>query len=244
MKASLNKAIIFLSGASIGSLVTWLLVKEKYRIKCEERIAENREAFRIRLDEIYETSSKKAKASINKPDIKNFNIDSKENNIEKELPVKSYESILNTIDNSTNKIDYTKFFPKDDSEYITTEVDLNNESEDKNIEDYVQYDSYTPYNDATENSFESSEDIILITKEDYMYSNENDHLTLTLYSDGTVADEMEEEVEDYESLIGYNPTQYFTSNNDSVFLRNNKRTADIELIKDDRTFIEVKEDYM
>lgn len=230
MQKGLKQAIIFLSGAGIGSLVTWFSVKEKYRIQCEERIAENREAFRKRLDEIYESSSKKAKASINKPDIKNIGIEPEHDKISS---IKSYESIIKTIDNSTNKIDYTKFFPKDDSDNIKTDLNLNDiDISENNIES----------NDTIEEN--NDEWLIEITREDYMYSNDYDHLTLTLYSDNVVADELEQEIDNFDTLIGDNPYSYFTSNKDTVFLRNHNRQADIELIKDDRSYIEAKEDYM
>ena len=68
MKLNLMKIkepLIFLGGAGIGSVITWLVVKEKYRSQAQEEIESVKETFtRINKEAI-----EKAAAAKNKPDI-------------------------------------------------------------------------------------------------------------------------------------------------------------------------------
>lgn len=65
-------------------------------------------------------------------------------------------------------------------------------------------------------------------------------ISLTLYSDGVVADDADEIMEDTEDKIGENFEEYFGKYDDEVaWVRNEKYKVEYEICKDNRTYEEV-----
>ena len=73
MNNTLSKAIIFITGATVGSLITWKILKTKYEQYIEEEIISVKEAY----EKIYDTSD-------------NFNIEESKSN---ESEVEEYKNI-------------------------------------------------------------------------------------------------------------------------------------------------------
>ena len=61
----MNKLFIFVLGAATGSVVTWQLVKEKYRRLADEEI----ESVKVSFRKLQEDAQKRAEAAKNKPDL-------------------------------------------------------------------------------------------------------------------------------------------------------------------------------
>ena len=70
-----------------------------------------------------------------------------------------------------------------------------------------------------------------------------DQISLTYYADGVLADENDEVIEDVEDAVGIDSLNRFGEyEDDSVFVRNDARKCDYEILLDQRTYSEVVED--
>ena len=70
-----------------------------------------------------------------------------------------------------------------------------------------------------------------------------DRISLTYYADGVLADENDEVIEDVEDAVGIDSLNRFGEyEDDSVFVRNDARKCDYEILLDQRTYSEVVED--
>jgi hypothetical protein len=73
------------------------------------------------------------------------------------------------------------------------------------------------------------------SREDYM------EISLTYYADGMLADEDDDLVEDVEGTVGFESLTHFGEfEDDSVYVRNESRKADYEILKDERKYTDVK----
>lgn len=65
--------------------------------------------------------------------------------------------------------------------------------------------------------------------------------SLTYYEDGVLTDEYDEPIEDIDDLIGLESLDHFGEyEDDSVFVRNDGRRTDYEILRDTRTYAEAK----
>ena len=72
---------------------------------------------------------------------------------------------------------------------------------------------------------------------------EYEQISLTYYADGVLADENDEVIEDVEDAVGIDSLNHFGEyEDDSVFVRNDARKCDYEILLDQRTYSEVAED--
>lgn len=70
-----------------------------------------------------------------------------------------------------------------------------------------------------------------------------EQISLTYYADGVLADENDEVIEDVEDAVGIDSLNHFGEyEDDSVFVRNDARKCDYEILLDQRTYSEVVED--
>lgn len=69
MMERFKSPLIFSAGLVIGSIVTWLCVKDHYRSEKEEEIASVKEVYAKRFDNINKEAIEKAAIATNKPDI-------------------------------------------------------------------------------------------------------------------------------------------------------------------------------
>lgn len=77
----MNKGFIFMLGASIGSLVTWKIVKEKYKRIADEEIDSIREHYSRKLNKLYDNTNNIVKEESEEPlvdDIPDFTNENKE----------------------------------------------------------------------------------------------------------------------------------------------------------------------
>lgn len=65
-------------------------------------------------------------------------------------------------------------------------------------------------------------------------------VSLTFYSDGTLADDNDEMIEDIEEIVGSDFRDHFGEyEEDSVFVRNDKRKCDYEILADQRPYSDI-----
>lgn len=70
-----------------------------------------------------------------------------------------------------------------------------------------------------------------------------DQISLTYYADGILADENDEVIDDVEETVGIESLNHFGEyEDDSVFVRNDTRKCDYEILLDQRTYSEVAEE--
>lgn len=194
--SKLNFAM-FMAGATVGSVATWLYLKKHY-----EQIAQE------------EIDSVKAVFAERKPDFFEKNDDKK----------------LDEQAENQHKADIAKLKP-DLVEYAAK----------------LQEEGYTNYTEHSKKSVNEEKDKPMIEDEPYVISpdefGESDNYTqinLTYYSDGTLADDEDEVMEDIEGTVGENFADHFGDyEDDSVHIRNDRLRCEYEICKDNRTYDEV-----
>lgn len=69
---------------------------------------------------------------------------------------------------------------------------------------------------------------------------EYDQITLTYYADGVLADELDEKIEDVDATVGSESLTHFGEyEDDSVYVRNDARKTDYEILLDRRRYSDV-----
>lgn len=105
----------------------------------------------------------------------------------------------------------------------------------------LRREGYTRYSDADV----SSEDTkmskpYVITPEQFGDNDDYDRISLTYYADQVLADENDEIIEDVEETIGFESLTHFGEyEDDSVFVRNDDKKCDYEILMDQRLYSDV-----
>lgn len=80
----------------------------------------------------------------------------------------------------------------------------------------------------------------IISPEEYGELDDYAKLGLTYYSDGTLADDEDEIVDDIDETVGSDFAEYFGDyEDDSVFVRNDRLKCDYEILRDNRSYADV-----
>lgn len=108
----------------------------------------------------------------------------------------------------------------------------------------VEYSEMTSmYNKPEEEVVEKvpyAKDIYVIDPDEYGELDDYELISLTWYADEVLADDMDNEIDDYEYVVGLNFMNHFGEyEDDSVFIRNDIRKCDYEILRDKRKFSEV-----
>lgn len=192
--SKLNFAM-FMAGATVGSVATWLYLKKHYEQIAQEEIDSVKAVFAERKNVEYtsepdtdEQKDKQHKADIAKlkPDI----------------------------------VDYAAKLQK---------------------EGYVNYTEHSAKNNNDEEKGNSMPDEpYVISPEEFGESDNYEQINLTYYSDGVLADDSDEVMDDIEGTVGENFAEHFGDyEDDSVHIRNDRLRCDYEILKDNRTYDEV-----
>lgn len=81
----------------------------------------------------------------------------------------------------------------------------------------------------------------VIKPDDYGDIYAYDKISLTLYSDGVLTDDMDNPIEDIDEVVGYESLTHFGEyEDDSVFVRNDEMMADYEILLDNRAYSSVQ----
>lgn len=178
----LDKVVIFVAGAALGSFVTWQYAKTKY-----EKIANEEEV------ECFEEDIEK---------VKDEDVDEYYSKVMSAYG--EYPNRYTTLEEMNEYHNYANIYRKEEKE-----TDINMEKP------YV----ISP-DDFDEMGYET--------------------LSFTLYDDGVLTDDQDNiiEDEDKEDLIGDALDHFGEYEDDSVFVRNDDRKLDIEILKDTRTYDE------
>ena len=112
----------------------------------------------------------------------------------------------------------------------------------------LEKEGYTRYSDFGSDEEEkpvSEAGPYVIPPEQFGDNEEHEQISLTYYADGVLADENDEVIEDVEDAVGIDSLNHFGEyEDDSVFVRNDARKCDYEILLDQRTYSEVVEDML
>lgn len=214
----MNKVFIFVLGATVGSLVTWKIVEQKYK--------------KIADDEI-ESVVKHFKNKENSQDV----VDEKKPHPKRsgKYPWGSKEYVENLTEEEKN--DYQKTLDEYEQlayDYSTTELEA------EKIVDKVTYEEYLQHMESPI-VIEPDDDYITpytISPEEFG-EYDNAEKNWTLYSDGVITDEYGDIISDYENYIGDGLQHIGEFVDNVIHVRNENLYWDIELTRIDKSFSEM-----
>ena len=127
--------------------------------------------------------------------------------------------------------------------YVPNVTDLNSYTETLSTQGYTDYANAKEGIVNTTKPVEEVDDVerpYVISPEDFgeMYGYRT--ITFMYFEDGVLTDDQYEPVEDADSLIGLESLEHFGDyEDDSVFVRNDKRKTDYEILKDPRNYADL-----
>lgn len=156
-----------------------------------------------------------------------------------------YERLMNEESESI-KTELKRLYNIDDKTDKTEEV-TNKESDNKtvNIHEYsskLANQGYTDYTDVSTLEEKGDKDVrpYVIEPDRFGEIYEYETISFTYYADGVLADELDERVEDIDSIIGEDSLKHFGEyEDDSVFVRNDELKCDYEILLDSRKYSDV-----
>ena len=123
------------------------------------------------------------------------------------------------------------------------------DKEKPDLKEYVRrlekegYTKYSDFGSDEEEKLVSESGPYVIPPEQFGDDEGYEQIILTYYADGVLADENDEVIEDVEDAVGIDSLNHFGEyEDDSVFVRNEARKCDYEILLDQRTYSEVAED--
>ena len=116
----------------------------------------------------------------------------------------------------------------------------------KEYAEQLKKNGYTRYSDLSaddEGVSDKQTKTYVIPPEQFGDDENYDQISLTYYADGVLADENDEVIDDVEETVGIESLNHFGEyEDDSVFVRNDTRKCDYEILLDQRTYSEVAEE--
>lgn len=190
MNSTLSKLLIFVSGAAIGSAVTWKIVTDRYSQIIEEELESFKNEILEELDEVEE-------------DADDIQEEAESSETDKTL----YSDIIKKggYRNYSNRTPAKQVVPEEEKEEIE--------------------DMGGPY---------------VISPDEFDDNDDYEVVSLVYYSDGVLADEDDNMIEDVEGMVGEDSLNHFGEyEDDSVFVRNDERKTDYEILLDSRNFADI-----
>lgn len=211
-------ALAFIFGVASGAVIAWHCIKKKYEDLAQEEIDSVKEAYAKKEREMQANNVAKPTPANEKPDLKEYS-------------------------ERLQKEGYTQIFegPQTMKEYedqVRKDVDLIKEASVKGRPGRTQYsDAPTMKKEETK---ERSKPYV-IPPEQFGMEDDYEQISLTYYADHVVTDELDEIVEDVEETIGFESLAHFGEyEDDSVYVRNDERKCDYEILLDQMTYVEAR----
>lgn len=162
---------------------------------------------------------------------------------------KKYEELAQEEIDSVKEV-FSKREQELKGEAVSKNIAESIKAEDKekpSIKEYaaiLQKQGYTDYSHMEEEEKEEavtmqSDKPYVIPPEQFGDNEDYEQISLTYYADQILADENDEIVEDVEETVGFESLNHFGEfEDDSVFVRNDMRKCDYEILLDERTYSE------
>lgn len=168
--------------------------------------------------------------------------------VKKKIEDRADKEIESVIDTFKKRFDSVEELLTDEQK---TELGLSNKKINKiDNEENEQYDLKVQNFGYSENDDEHANDITDEIKDEEIFSpyvisvdefgeNDNDETTLILYSDGVLADEEDDIIDDPESIIGDCLDGFDESDDDTIYIRNENNETDYVIIKSEKKFVDI-----
>lgn len=115
-----------------------------------------------------------------------------------------------------------------------------NKAEVEECEKLITRNSYTKYSNVKSREEKAVDGPYVIPPDEYSEFDDYEAISLTYYSDGFLADDMDELVEDVEGTIGLQSLEHFGEyEDDTVFVRNDALKCDYEICLDTRRYKDI-----
>ncbi len=118
-----------------------------------------------------------------------------------------------------------------------------NKPELKEYAEKLKKTGYVRYSDRAQKADVEPEELdkpYVIPPEQFGDNEDYEQISLTYYADRVLTDENDEIIEDVEETVGFESLDHFGEyEDDSVFVRNDARKCDYEILLDQRTYSEV-----
>lgn len=158
---------------------------------------------------------------------------------------RNIQSRLDTIDKKMDNIQFSLTFEPEEDAPDTPEKETT-EASFMEYQTKVRECGYTDYSKHKESVEDSDENINDADDKPYVispdiYGNDGDYdmVTLYYYTDGVVADEDDEVVDDIDDIIGEDSLKHFGEHEkDSVFVRNDRLKCDYEILRVSQSYAE------
>lgn len=210
MNKTLVGVIAFVTGAAIGSVTSWQLLKKYYEQISREEVDSVKEVYARKMKEYehtHEMNNEESKESTVADDI-----DSNSDSENDEISVMEYAKIL-------SKQGYTNYSNSEDIPMVKDTLAIQTNDEEN---EYLEPDG--PY---------------VIPPEDFGDEEEYERITLTYYSDNVLADDNDQRIVDIENIVGYDALESFGEyEDDAVHVINDRLRSYFEILKDERTYDE------
>lgn len=231
MKKSARDAVVFLAGMAFGSVVTWRLVKAKYERIAQEEIDSVKEVFsKNRKAETVSEEKETSAYNVVNAHVGNFyglgdsagagfaaGIAGKVEAVASQAGAMVRRAIADEAKEKPDISEYAELLKQYGYTY-----DQENTKPEKGAEKNM--DSERPY---------------VIDPDEFGEFEDYDKICLTYYSDGILADDLDELVEDIEDVVGMDSLGHFGEyEDDAVHVRNDRLKADYEILRDSRTYRE------
>jgi hypothetical protein len=127
--------------------------------------------------------------------------------------------------------------------YVPNATDLNSYAETLAAQGYTDYANAKNGIVNTTKPAEEVDDVerpYVISYEDFGELDNYNIVSLIYFNDGVLTDSQYEPVEDADSIVGLESLEHFgDEEDDSVFVRNDKRKTDYEILKDERNYADL-----
>lgn len=211
MNKSIFGVIGFVLGAAAGSLVTWKLVEKKYMDMADEEIQSVKEMYRSKANRVTDDEVR---------DISKQFVEEERSQIHYE-PDDTGKQLINKLNNLTatyvadDKPDYTAYSQAKEKRNVSDDA-MPTEPEVKQDDPYV------------------------IDPTEFGEFSEYEQRELTYYKDGIICENDTDMIDQYDIFGDLDVGDHFGEyENDRVFVRDDRRQVDYEILRDERTFMEV-----
>ena len=213
MNKSIFGVVGFVLGAAAGSLVTWKLIEKKYMDMADDEIRSVKEMYRSKIvnPEVLEEKSDDQFVAREAPE---FTISMELTDEGKQLADRLNE-LTGSYMSDKEKPDYTAYSQAKEKHNVFDDA-MPSEPEVKHDEPYI------------------------IDPTEFGEFSEYEQRELTYYKDGVICENDTDMIDPYDIFGDLDVGDHFGEyENDRVFVRDDRRQVDYEILRDERTFMEV-----
>lgn len=213
MNKSIFGVIGFVLGAAAGSLVTWKLIEKKYMDMADDEIRSVKEMYRSKIvnSEVLDETNEDMFVAQKGPE---FTVSMALTDEGKQL-IDKLNNLTTTYVSDDEKPDYTAYSQAKEKHNVFDDA-MPTEPEVKHDEPYI------------------------IDPTEFGEFSEYEQIELTYYKDGVICENDTDMIDPYDIFGDLDVGDHFGEyENDRVFVRDDKRQVDYEILRDERTFMEV-----